>query len=373
MSRSSPVRSRLGRLFGPVRSGVDRLSDVASKHSHSGLNGQNLGSTRTIPHHLARIGALVILVATVSGCGGAGGQPVGEQTCDRGCILGVTEQYLEALLANDVALAPLARQALIVENLVPITFGEGLWESAGKSALDFAIHVPDPELQQAGWLGLVENKGRPVILAVKLTLDGGLISQAEHLLTEPVGGNLDMFSQVRPGLQSEIAPEERIAHEELIRIGASYYDALDNNNGALAPFADDCQRQENGLITAGVGVVGSPNTDADHPSVAHGCKSQIDSQAFVYIDRIENRQMIAADPVTGLTMGFSQFRHPMSNLPYNVTLSDGTTSERNAENMPYEPFDMLAAHIFKVGPDSKVHEIEAVGVNAPLNSPTGWE
>ena len=35
-------------------------------------------------------------------------------------------------------------------------------------------------------------------------------------------------------------------------------------------------------------------------------------------------------------------------------------------------FDMAAMHIFKVGPDHKVHEIEATGVILPLNSLNGW-
>lgn len=91
------------------------------------------------------------------------------------------------------------------------------------------------------------------------------------------------------------------------------------------------------------------------------------------IDRIENRRLIAADPVTGLSMGFSHFRHPFDNLPYLVTHTDGSTSERNKENMPFSPFDMPAAHIYKVGADGLVHEIEAVGFVAPYNSPTGWE
>jgi hypothetical protein len=107
--------------------------------------------------------------------------------------------------------------------------------------------------------------------------------------------------------------------------------------------------------------------------VARLCAPQLDSQSFVYIDRIENRRLIAADPVTGLAMGFSHFRHPFDNLPYEVIHTDGSTSERNAENMPYDPFDMPAAHIFKVGADGLVHEIEAVGFTAPYNSPTGWE
>ena len=83
--------------------------------------------------------------------------------------------------------------------------------------------------------------------------------------------------------------------------------------------------------------------------------------------------MIAADPVTGLSMGFSHFRHPMDNLPYEVIHTDGTTSERNEQNFNFDPFDMPAAHIFKIGADGLVHEIEAVGFVAPYDSPTGWE
>ena len=31
------------------------------------------------------------------------------------------------------------------------------------------------------------------------------------------------------------------------------------------------------------------------------------------------------------------------------------------------------AHIFKIGADGLVHEIEAMGFGAPYNAPTGWE
>jgi hypothetical protein len=99
----------------------------------------------------------------------------------------------------------------------------------------------------------------------------------------------------------------------------------------------------------------------------------MDSGSFIYIDRIENRRMIAADPVTGLAMGLSHFRHPFTNLPYKVKHIDGSTSERNAENMKYKPFDMPAAHIFKIGPEGQIHEIEAVGFTTGYESPTGWE
>jgi hypothetical protein len=37
-----------------------------------------------------------------------------------------------------------------------------------------------------------------------------------------------------------------------------------------------------------------------------------------------------------------------------------------------QPFDMPAAHIFKIW-GGQIHEIEAVGLVAPYSSPTGWE
>ena len=83
--------------------------------------------------------------------------------------------------------------------------------------------------------------------------------------------------------------------------------------------------------------------------------------------------VFAADPQTGLVMGLSHFRHPMNNLPYKVKALDGTEFEQTIKTMPFAPFDLPAAHIFKVGPDGQIHEIEAMGFQAPYNSPTGWE
>jgi hypothetical protein len=37
-----------------------------------------------------------------------------------------------------------------------------------------------------------------------------------------------------------------------------------------------------------------------------------------------------------------------------------------------KPFDLPAAHIFKIQ-GGKIHEIEAMGFVAPYNSKTGWE
>jgi hypothetical protein len=94
---------------------------------------------------------------------------------------------------------------------------------------------------------------------------------------------------------------------------------------------------------------------------------------MAYISTIDNRRLFAADPVTGLAMGFSHFRHALDNMPYEVTLKDGSKGQRDVDSIGRGPFDLPAAHIFKVGADGLVHEIEAMGFIAPYNAPTGWE
>jgi hypothetical protein len=326
-------------------------------------------------------GPAALLTLSICACGG-GGEPTGggdssAAACNRDCLIELTKSYLAAVVAGDTSATPLAADIAFVENVTRLQPGEGLWENATSGPTSFAIYVPDVEQQQAGFLGVMERNGengnQPVLVAVRLKLDEGKITEAEHIVAGVNPNNLQRLQTPRAGLLSEVPAASRQSHDDLVEIGLSYYDALDDNDGSLMPFAEDCQRHENGMITAGPEAGPGPNADPSRAPVARLCGPQLDSQTFVYIDRIENRRLIAADPVTGLAMGFSHFRHPLDNLPYQVVHTDGSTSERNRQNMPFDPFDLPAAHIFKIGADGLVHEIEAMGFVAPYNSPTGWE
>ena len=310
---------------------------------------------------------------SIAACGG--GDP-STAACGRDCLIFATQMYLDAVVSTATPSGPLADMAF-VENVTRLKPGEGLWATATSGPTDFAIYVPDVEQQQAGFMGILEREGQNgkenVLVAVRLKFEGGKVTEAEHIVAPVNQNNMARLQTPRPGLLAEVPLASRKSHAELVKIGLSYYDALDDNDGTLMPFADDCQRHENGMITAGPQAGPGPNADASRAPVARLCGPQLTSKTFTYIDRIENRRLIAADPVTGLSMGFSHFRHPMTNLPYQVVHTDGSTSERNKENFSFNPFDMPAAHIFKIGADGLVHEIEAVGFVAPLDSPTGWE
>jgi hypothetical protein len=320
--------------------------------------------------------------------------------CNRQCLIDATDAYVAALVAHDTAKAPLSDQIVFVENVTKTKPGEGLWKSIVKGPSTFAIHVPDEVNHAAGFIAMVtymapppapqgsspEERAKlaatatpveqPAIVAIRLKFDAaGKVTEAEHLVSSVRDAQMVNLQSPRPGIFTEIPVAQRKSHDELIKIGASYYDALDDNNGELMPFAPDCERHENGMITAS----GQPSTApaipgaAAAPKVARDCRGQLNSNSFQYIAHIDNRRVFAADPQTGLVMGLSHFRHPMDNLPYKVKALDGSSVERNKKNMPFAPFDLPAAHIFKIGADGQVHEIEAMGFTAPYNSPTGWE
>ena len=165
----------------------------------------------------ATISTLLLPIA-LAGCGIADAE---DADCDRACIVGVTDSYLAALASHDPSAAPLAQDVAFVENLERLAPGEGLWKTATGGKGGFAIYVPDPELQQGGWIGLIERDGKPVLLAQRLKLEGGRITEAEHLIAEAAGGNLRNLDQPRRGLLATIPESQRLAHAEMMRIGAS--------------------------------------------------------------------------------------------------------------------------------------------------------
>lgn len=292
-----------------------------------------------------------------------------ETACDRDCLIGVADAYLAALAAGDPDGAPLADDVRFVENVTPMEPGDGLWSSA-TGQTDFRIVVPDPVSGQVGGIAILKRGDVPVLLAVRLALEGGRIVQAEHLVSDvPPEANLASLVRPRPALVAVVPEAERMSRDDLIAIGGRYYDALVAADGSLAPFAADCQREENGMITAGLGVV--PAEDAGEnapPPTAMDCAGQLSSKRFAYIDSIDNRRLIA-DPVQGLVMGLSHFRQGMDGGPFEVTTADG--SKIMWEDMR-DAYDLPAAHIFKIA-DGEIHEVEAVGIFVPYMSPTGWE
>jgi hypothetical protein len=306
-----------------------------------------------------------------NGVGGAGAVQAATHNavpdpCDRACLKGLVDSYLAALVAHDPLLAPIARDVKFVENTVPLHPGEGLWKTASALPATFKIYVPDPVAEQVGFVGVMQEDDKPVELGLRLKVRKGRIIEVEHLVARQIRDtSLPNLQTPRPGVLAVVPPAERSSHEELRKIGATYYDALVNSDGHAAPFADDCLRRENGMQTTGNPP---PATPGRGTMGAMGCAAQLDTRVMSYIKRIEPRRVEIADVETGLVFGLSQFRHPMEEKSLKIVGVPGVDSV----DMPFKPFDLPAAHIFKIS-GGKIHEIEALGFTMPYDSKTGWE
>ncbi len=292
-----------------------------------------------------------------------------DKPCDRACLIGLADTYVAALVAHDPSKAPLARDVRMVENIQKIRPGEGLWKTASAAPTTFQVHVPDPIAQQVGYMAVMQENGNPIQVAIRLKLENGRITEAEHVVVHKLQeANLANLQTPRAALTSPVPEGWRDSRGRLLHIGASYYDALDLNNGSLAPFADDCVRYENGGQAARKPVPKGPSEDSFAPFGALGCAKQLDTQVMAYITRIDHRRVWIADEVNGLVFGLSHFRHDMEKTEWPTFGVPGVPFRK----IEYKPFDLPAVHIFKIQ-GGLIHEIEASGFIAPHNSPTGWE
>ncbi len=315
---------------------------------------------RTLAKAVASLIALMGILAIAQPAKGAAAQ------CNRACLKNTVNKYLAALVAHDPSQVSLAPNVKFVENTVPMHPGDGLWKTASAVPTTFKIYVPDPVSEEVGFLGVMQEKGKPIELALRLKIRNGKITEAEHLIARNLmERNLANLKTPRPGLLATVPPDQRVPRDQMLKIGASYYEALVTADANHAPFADDCVRRENGMQTTsnpppakpGFGTMG-----------AMGCSAQLRTHTFDYIKRIEPRRVEIADPETGLVFGLSQFRQPMDEKVVKIVGVPGV----DHVDMNFKPFDLPAAHIFKIR-GGKIHEIEAMGFTMPYNSKTGWE
>lgn len=320
----------------------------------------------------AAAGALAFCVFT----GAAGTAHAAAPACDRDCLKKTLDTYLAALVAHDPAKAPLAANVVFVENAARLAPGEGLWKDASEAPKTFRIYVPDPVSQQVGFIGVMKQAGRPIEVALRLALEDGKITEAEHLIAAPREASLPNLQAARPAFAAVVPPAQRTSRDEMLRLGLGYYDALVKGDPGATAFADDCVRRENGIQTTGnplaQGADQSAGASVGPGGMAvlgtMGCANQLRTHAFDYIKRIDNRRVAIADVENGLVMGFAHLRQPMNEKLVKIVGVPGVEKV----DLNIEAFDLPAAHVFKVS-GGRIHEIESVGVSAPYNSATGWE
>jgi hypothetical protein len=318
--------------------------------------------------------------------------------CDRECLEGFVDLYLTAIVAHDPARAPFAKNARYTENADEISLAdisEGLWTKATGLG-DYKFYVADPQAGQVAFVGLIQTKAqeekegktaeaeKPVLLSMRLKVENEQITEAEAIVVDSMmgGGMGGGAMTVPPAAYSKtLAPEDRVSREKLVRISNLYFDSIEQCNGKIVPWHDECYRLENGMWTAGPKLPPElavhmqepraptpvPGEEAS-PAFARGpCAEAIDSGVFALIESIRPRRTPVVDEERGVTWGVYMFNHPGVET---ITMPDGTTQP--AAYFRGQPNSMPMSELFKIK-GGKIRDIMAIGIIKEYGSDSGWK
>jgi hypothetical protein len=303
------------------------------------------------------------------------------------CLVTIMQNYLAALVRHDPAAVPFDKYVKFTENAANIPVGYGLWVTASGGPSEFRVYAADPVAQQVAALVMMkENGNNDVLLAVRLRLQRGKIVEVEHQVVRE-GIITSNLQKPRPGLVEDVAPADRTPRDQMVDIGLSYYDALEGDDGTRAPFAEECERHDNGLASVGGFQAASnpadPQPEPAPPEYANPemakilatlevapktCAAQMSSGVWAYITEIRNRRLLVVDEQKGLAVGFSNFYHDSKLKTIKLKGVPGVDS------MPaYQgTLNMLSVHFFKIK-KGKIYDIEDTGVALPYGTKSGWE
>jgi len=271
-----------------------------------------------------------------------------DQPCDRACLEGFVNDYLAAMVAHDPKRLPVTANVKFTEDDVALKLGDALWGTAsglGKYKLYFA----DPEAGQVGFFGTVQENGKGAALALRLKIDNRKISEVETVVvrSERTAMLMDNAGTPDPILLETVPASERKPRGELIATTNQYFEAIEQGNGKVAPFDQECNRFENGMKTSGT----------------VGCSNQLDTQVFNYIRKIYPRRFLVVDQERGLVFGFFMFNHPGNILWVNVP-GEGKHDMPAAAKRPFS-VDVAEAFAIRNG---KIRKVEALMTALPYGA-----
>src|SRR6266852_4129520 len=91
------------------------------------------------------------------------------QSCDRLCLEGFVDQYMDALIAHDPAKLTAARSLKMTENGVRLEPGDGFWRTATAKGV-YRLFVADPQAGQVAFMGTMKEADIPVSVAIRLKI-----------------------------------------------------------------------------------------------------------------------------------------------------------------------------------------------------------
>jgi hypothetical protein len=265
--------------------------------------------------------------------------------CDRACLKGFMDQYLDALVTRSPAKLPLANGARFTEDTVEKKLGEGLWQTASKLRA-YRQDIIDVQQGVTGTHVVVEESGVPALVVVRLKVVARKITEIETMVVrgQKEGMIFAVESLTAATEEMNVLPPaaQRNTRADAIRIAEKYPAGLKAGSFVEvdAPFAPGAYRFENGQRMAGPGCKFRPPSCED-----------IKAQKLPKLSGVTYR-VAAVDEELGIVW-------------MRLDFGAGSTFGGGANSL-------IVWEAFKVY-DGKMHAVEAFMEVMPAGSKSGWE
>jgi hypothetical protein len=286
-------------------------------------------------------------------------------TLDRAALYAAADEYLAALAARDTSRVRWAERVVFTENNVQLALGDGAWNTITAVRGNYDLKCADPVTGQVAWFGVIEERGDPSIMGLRLKVGADGIEEAETVICRSM--EFGPFPVIEDGrkpralMLDDVPPERRSERARMSSIADGYFDTLQLNDGTLfTEFTEGCDRIENGLQTTN-------NTSIpDYPIAAMDCAEQFRQGQYIYDDRLRDRRFPLVDEEKGIVLAAGFIDH--AGKVVDVTWTDGVTRARSPFHFPHS-FALL--ELFKID-SGKIAAVEAVFVTVPYNMPSPW-
>ncbi|MGC2331665.1 MAG: hypothetical protein WA581_09450 [Candidatus Acidiferrales bacterium] len=289
--------------------------------------------------------------------------------CDKQCLTDLVKQYLEALLKHDLSTLPLAGSVRFTENRKQMPLGDGLSKTV--SAIPFRGEVvADPVSSQVVFFGAVKEGSATDLFTVRLRAVGRKIGEIETLVYRPsptapmsidIHPDLQLLAIMKPFFESALLPSERRDRATLLATANSYFEGIEQHTASIVPFADGCNRVENGQMTTN-------NPNNARLLSPTGCAEQFNAQVFTHISKVRERRIMIADVDRGLVAAYVFLDVPGTQRTRE--LNGRTVAELPQSMKPRSNF--LGPELFKVQA-GQIRLIQAFMLpSEPFGARSGW-
>ena len=165
-----------------------------------------------------------------------------EESCARSCLEGYVDRYLDALVAHQPAMVPLATGVRFTEDGQQLVIGDGLWRTM-RARGHYRLFVTDVPAGQVAFFGSIEednrdpNQGTPALIALRLKIKDQQITEIEQLVVrdEAAAKRVEALTPNPVYLQS-VPVSERMSRADLITTANKYFTGMQQNDGNAQHF-----------------------------------------------------------------------------------------------------------------------------------------